>query len=112
VSRRPIPTGRYPAEVFTVLRGLITDAAPAVLDVGCGTGDIARRLSPLVERVDAVDVSAAMIEHGRRQAGGDACVQRQGPNGDAACRWLAHLLANPPSAEISSLSPIRPRRAL
>ncbi len=74
MSRRPIPTGRYPAEVFTVLRGLITDAAPAVLDVGCGTGDIARRLSPLVERVDAVDVSAAMIEQGRRQAGGDACV--------------------------------------
>ncbi len=62
----------YPAEVFTVLRGLITDAPRTVLDVGCGTGDIARRLGPLVERVDAVDVSAAMIARGRREAGGDA----------------------------------------
>jgi len=43
-----------------------------VLDVGCGTGDLARRLAPLVERVHAVDFSSAMIEHGRHLAGGDA----------------------------------------
>src|SRR6478735_11388399 len=62
----------YPAETFAVLSGLIADASLAVLDVGCGTGDIARRLAPLVERVDAVDVSAAMIAQGRQQPGGDA----------------------------------------
>ena len=62
----------YPAETFAVLSGLIADASLAVLDVGCGTGDIARRLAPLVERVDAVDVSAAMIAVGRRLPGGGA----------------------------------------
>jgi SAM-dependent methyltransferase len=79
----------YPAEVFTVLHGLITDVPPAVLDVGCGTGDIARRLSPLVERVDAVDVSAAMIAQGRRQVGGDA----------SNLRWVRS------SVEVATLSP-------
>jgi SAM-dependent methyltransferase len=62
----------YPAGTFAVLSGLITDTPRAVLDVGAGTGDIARRLAPLVERVDAVDASAAMIAEGRGQPGGDA----------------------------------------
>jgi hypothetical protein len=43
-----------------------------------GTGAIARRLAPLVDRVDAVDFSSAMIEAGR-----------QLPNGDHAhLRWV------------------------
>src|SRR5215217_4625956 len=61
----------YPAAIFDALAGLLPIASRAVLDVGCGTGDVARRLAPLVERVDAVDVSAAMIAQGRRQPGGD-----------------------------------------
>jgi len=46
--------------------------------VGAGTGDIARRLAPLVERVDAVEWSAAMIARGKRQPGGD----------DPRLRWI------------------------
>ncbi len=61
----------YPDEAITFLVGLIADQPRAVLDVGCGTGDLARRLAPLVDRVDAVDVSLGMIEQGRRQPGGD-----------------------------------------
>jgi SAM-dependent methyltransferase len=75
----------YPVEVFERLRGLLV--APAVaLDVGCGTGDIARRLAPLVERVDAVDVSAGMIAAGQRFPGGDA------PN----LRWLLGAMEEAP----------------
>ena len=58
----------YPAEVFEVLAGLIA-ATPyttrAVLDAGCGTGDVARNLVSRVDRLDAVDPSAAMLEAGR-----------------------------------------------
>jgi SAM-dependent methyltransferase len=43
-----------------------------VLDVGCGLGDLARPLAPRVARVDAVDVSAAMVARGRTLPGGDA----------------------------------------
>jgi SAM-dependent methyltransferase len=32
-----------------------------VVDAGCGTGELARRLAPLVGRVDAVDVSEPML---------------------------------------------------
>lgn len=62
----------YPAATFEALRDLVVGTPRVVLDVGCGTGDIARRLAPLGERVDAVDISAAMIAEGRRQPGGDA----------------------------------------
>lgn len=75
----------YQAEVFTRLRALL--AGPAVaLDAGCGTGDIARLLAPLVERVDAVDISAPMIATGRALPGGDA------PN----LRWLLGGLEDAP----------------
>ena len=61
----------YPPQTFDILAGLITDEARTVLDLGCGTGFVARPLAPLVDRVDAVDISAAMIEEGRRLPGGD-----------------------------------------
>ena len=38
--------------------------AGRVLDLGCGTGDVARPLAPLVARVDAVDISPPMIAKG------------------------------------------------
>ena len=61
----------YPREAFDLVAALAIDAPRAVLDVGCGTGDIARRLAPLVDRVDAVDFSAGMIVKGRGLPGGD-----------------------------------------
>jgi ubiquinone/menaquinone biosynthesis C-methylase UbiE len=61
----------YPDEVFGILTGLITDQPRVVLDLGAGEGALARPLARLVDQVDAVDISAAMIEAGRRQPDGD-----------------------------------------
>jgi ubiquinone/menaquinone biosynthesis C-methylase UbiE len=48
------------------------DKAGAVLDVGTGTGDIARPFASYVKQVDAVDISEAMIKLGKSLPGGDA----------------------------------------
>lgn len=64
----------YPPEVFAVLAGLMTGPPRRVLDLGAGEGALARPLAALagqVDSVDAVDVSAAMIEAGRQRPGGD-----------------------------------------
>jgi len=60
----------YPPEVFDILLDLITDEPRTVLDAGTGTGELARRLAERVDRVDAVDVSAAMIARGKTLHGG------------------------------------------
>ncbi len=82
--RRPA----YPPEVFDALLGLITDTPRTVLDVGCGLGDLARPLAPLVERVEAVDLSAPIIEAGRRMRGGD----------HASLRWIHSAVETAPLA--------------
>ncbi|MDQ2903666.1 MAG: methyltransferase domain-containing protein [Chloroflexota bacterium] len=64
--RRP-----YPDEAINKLVALVTDEPRTILDVGCGTGDLARRLVNQVERVDAVDFSAPMIARGRTLPGGN-----------------------------------------
>jgi ubiquinone/menaquinone biosynthesis C-methylase UbiE len=61
----------YAAEALRTLIGLITDQPRIILDVGCGTGDLARRLVEDVERVDAVDFSAAMLAKGQTLPGGN-----------------------------------------
>jgi SAM-dependent methyltransferase len=63
----------YPPETFEILCALIdTKAMPrAVLDVGCGTGMIARQLVHLVDRIDAVDVALPMLMAGKALLGGD-----------------------------------------
>jgi len=61
----------YPDEVFAILETLIEDTPRIVLDVGTGSGDIARSLVNVVERIDAVDCSQPMIEQGRRLPNGD-----------------------------------------
>src|SRR5947209_10960810 len=62
----------YPEEVFDILANLITDEPRAVLDVGAGSGDIARNVVDFVERVDAVDFSQHMIERGKQLPNGNA----------------------------------------
>src|SRR5579884_4295939 len=59
----------YPQEAIDLLASLIVDTPRTVLDVGCGTGDIVRRLAPLVDRLDAVDISLPMLEWGKRLPG-------------------------------------------
>jgi SAM-dependent methyltransferase len=61
----------YPPELFTFLAAL-AGSSGAVLDAGCGPGDLARPLAPLVGRVDAVDLSPRMIAEGRGREGGEA----------------------------------------
>ena len=61
----------YPAAVFDLLLDLIVDEPRAVLDVGTGTGELARGLAPRVTRVDALDPSPGMIAVARTLPGGD-----------------------------------------
>jgi ubiquinone/menaquinone biosynthesis C-methylase UbiE len=60
----------YSAELFDLLEQIITDRPRTVLDVGAGEGALARPLAGRVEHVDALDMSAAMVEVGRRRPGG------------------------------------------
>lgn len=62
----------YPQGGIQLLTELIADPPRVVLDVGCGTGELARRMAPFVKRVDAVDFSKAMLDLARRLDGGDA----------------------------------------
>lgn len=73
----------YPDEVFDLLNELLGSEPRKVLDLGCGTGAIANRLAPHVDRIDAVDISAPMIEAGRyvrpwRQPSGHSLDRRAG----------------------------------
>ena len=76
----------YPDSLFPLLTSLVHGDRRVVLDAGTGTGDIARRLAQSVERVDAVDWSAAMIDEGKRQPGGD----------DPRLRWLQGRIEEAP----------------
>lgn len=67
---RPI----YPSSLMSTLRTLIDPTNRTVLDVGTGTGNVARPLAPFVDRIDAVDPSPAMIEVGKQLPGGDNSV--------------------------------------
>jgi SAM-dependent methyltransferase len=61
----------YPDEVYTILAGLMVDAPRLVLELGCGLGEIARRLAAQTDRVDAVDPSQAMLAVARTLPGGE-----------------------------------------
>ena len=60
----------YPPPVFDILRGLIVEPR-TILDAGCGTGALTRRMAAFATRIDAIDPSAAMIDEARRLPGGD-----------------------------------------
>ena len=80
----------YPAETFDFLLGLIPAGAPrCALDLGCGTGFLARPLAERLARVDAVDISRGMIDAGRAEPGGVR----------GNLRWIVS------SAEIAPLEP-------
>jgi len=70
----------YPAETFEILTALIPDVQleSAVLELGCGTGDLTRPLAERVGRIDAIDISTAMIARARTLPGGD----------DRRIRWI------------------------
>ena len=61
----------YPAQTFDILVSLLTGVPRTLLDAGTGTGAIARPMAPLVERVDAVDFSQAMMQRGKHLPGGN-----------------------------------------
>lgn len=61
----------YPPEIFDKLVELIDGAPRTVLDVGTGTGELARPLAARADRVDAVDLSGRMIARGAALPGGD-----------------------------------------
>ncbi len=86
----------YPPETFALLNALIVDEPRAVLDVGCGTGNLTRPLSAYVKRIDAVDISEAMLQRARTLPGGDS----------PKIRWLAgraeEVEAQPPYALITA----------
>ncbi|MCI0583692.1 MAG: class I SAM-dependent methyltransferase [Chloroflexi bacterium] len=77
VARRYRYRAPYPDDVLTTLRRL-TVAPRTILDVGAGTGALARRMVGFAERIDAIDPSAAMINEGRRLPGG----------GDRRLHWI------------------------
>jgi ubiquinone/menaquinone biosynthesis C-methylase UbiE len=62
----------YPPEIFTIFNELLVDEPRVVLDLGCGTGNVARPLASSVERIDAVDLSLPMLERARTLPGGDS----------------------------------------
>lgn len=60
----------YPSAIFDRLLDLLPNPALPVLDLGTGTGEIARELAPRVRRVDALDISPTMIARLREMPGG------------------------------------------
>lgn len=62
----------YPPETFELLSALLVDEPRVVLDVGCGTGNIARPLADYVDRIDAVDWSLPMIDRAKLLPGGNS----------------------------------------
>jgi SAM-dependent methyltransferase len=66
-ARPPYPAGLDP--LFIELAG---GADAHVLDLGCGTGELARRLAPGVRAITAVDQSVNMIARARALSGGAA----------------------------------------
>lgn len=62
----------YPAETFRILCELVTDSPATVLDLGCGGGELSIPLAAHVDRIDAVDPSAAMLRLARTRPGGES----------------------------------------
>jgi SAM-dependent methyltransferase len=68
----------YPVELFDALEKLMPPGPRSVLDLGCGTGDVALGLLGRASRIDALDPSGAMLRVARGRDRSD----------DASLRWL------------------------
>lgn len=77
VARAYRQRASYHKETFTILESLLVEPR-AVLDLGAGSGALAREMLRFASRVDAVDPSAAMIDEGRRLPQGS----------DPKLRWI------------------------
>jgi SAM-dependent methyltransferase len=89
----------YPASLDPLFVELAGGPAAHVLDLGCGTGELARRLAPQVAAITAVDQSEGMLALARALRGGEA------PN----LTWIAGrvedvALAGPFSAALAAES--------
>ncbi len=62
----------YPAALVDLTLAVAGVPRPRLLDLGCGTGELTRRLAPHAGHVTAVDRSARMIAAARAAAGGQA----------------------------------------
>lgn len=62
----------HPEETLLRLADELGARGGRVLDLGTGTGELARRLAPLARHVDAVDVAAPMLALARTLPGGNA----------------------------------------
>jgi ubiquinone/menaquinone biosynthesis C-methylase UbiE len=67
-SRRTLRGRRTQWRLITQLAELVADSPQMVL----GTGDLAHRLAPGVDPIDAGDFSSGMIEQARQLSSGDA----------------------------------------
>lgn len=47
---------QYSDEIFKKMSSILKDPAKNVLDVGTGTGEIAKKISKYVDHVDAIDI--------------------------------------------------------
>jgi SAM-dependent methyltransferase len=62
----------YPERLISTIVELGGGSRARVLDLGCGTGEVTRRLAPRVAAITAVDQSPRMLARARREPGGDA----------------------------------------
>ena len=77
----------YPEETFTILEDLL--ATPrSILDIGAGSGALARNMTRFAARVDAVDPSEALMTEGRLLPRGR----------DPMLRWIAGTAEEAPLA--------------
>jgi SAM-dependent methyltransferase len=62
----------YPEQLLALILEVAGAPSSHLLELGCGTAELARRLAPRVASVTAVDQSDRMITEGRTLPGGDA----------------------------------------
>jgi SAM-dependent methyltransferase len=68
----------YPAELFDILERLMAPGPRNILDLGCGTGEVALGLLGRADRIDALDPSGAMLRVARSRDRSD----------DSRLRWV------------------------